>query len=362
MRSGWGRWSRVAGRWTRRRGVYRPMQRVAVPVVILATGLLLGVEASAARGGWEPMPLPPTSTPAPLTERGDAASPWAGVYAVAPDLASCRPGRLAPTEQARALALLNDIRRLHGLGPVDWDATQEEPVMRAALLFAANGQLSHTPSAHWRCLSAAGAQGAASSNIHLWVGSAGSLPRRSEDVVIGFLTDIGNRVSGNIGHRRWMLDPFLKRVAFGRVGARAGAMLHDGAALSVVDVAGGLNDAGGLGGSARADHWAWPQGVYPARYFHPEAFLSFSAIVDLTERAANAAVDYRGASVSVRRADGRPLVVSQLSFDHHGYGLPNSLQFKAAGIEPDIEHEVLIEGVRAAGVPRDYRYRFRIVP
>lgn len=361
MRSGWGRRSRVTGRWMRRRVACRPLQRVVELGARLGAGLVFAIGASAAGRGWEPMPLPLPQPP----ERVDAASSWPGVYAVAPDLASCRTGRLAAAEAARVLALLNDIRRLHGLGPVDWDATQEEAVMRAALLFAANGQLSHTPSAHWRCLSVAGSLGAASSNIHLWVGSAGSLPRSSEEVLIGFLTDIGNRESGNIGHRRWMLDPFLKRVAFGRVGARAGAMLHDGAALSVVEAAGGMSDLRGLpglGGSARADHWAWPQGAYPARYFHPEAFLSFSAIVDLTERAANAAVDYRGASVSVRRADGRPLVVSQLSFDHHGYGLPNSLQFKAAGIEPDVEHEVLIQGVRAAGAPRDYRYRFRIVP
>lgn len=309
-----------------------------------------GAEAAGRRSiAWEPLPLP--------TEANAA-----GLYAVAPDVPTCRSGRLSSAERNRVLAAVNDIRRLHNLGEVVWDGSQEEAAMSAALVFAANGQLSHRPSGDWRCSSAASARGAASSNIHLWVGTPGSALRPSEDVVIGFLTDVNNRVAGSVGHRRWLLDPFLKRVAFGRVNALVDGLLYDGAALTVVDpgAGAGARAAEPNRGVARADHWAYPEGRYPAKYFHPDAMLSFSAIVDLNDRAANLAVDYSNASITLRRADGGTLPVTQVSHDHQVWGLPNSLQFRAPGLVADVEYEVLIQGVRVEGRLRDYRYRFRI--
>lgn len=338
-----GRWLKIGG-W-----LGRCRDGLSWLVVLWLVGLAAasgGADAAGRRAMvWEPMPLP--------TEASGA-----GLYAVAPDVPACRSGRLSQAERNRVLAVVNDIRRLHGLGEVTWDSTQEDAAMSAALVFAANGQLSHQPGGDWRCSSAAGARAAATSNIHLWIGTPGSAPRSSEDVVIGFLTDVNNRMVGSVGHRRWLLDPFLKRVAFGRVGAQVDGLLHDAAALTVVDSAarGGEPNHG----LARADHWAYPQGRYPAKYFHPDALLSFSAIVDLNDRAANLAVDYSNASISLRRVDGHALPVTQVSHDHQVWGLPNSLQFRAPGIVPDVEHEVLIQGVRVEGQRRDYRYRFRI--
>lgn len=338
-----GRWLTIGG-W-----LSRCRDGLTWLVVLWLVGLAAasgGAEAAGRRPmAWEPMPLP--------TETSGA-----GLYAVAPDVPACRSGRLSQTERNRVLAVVNDIRRLHGLGEVVWDSAQEEAAMSAALVFAANGQISHQPGGDWRCSSAASARGAAMSNIHLWVGTPGGAPRPSEDVVVGFLTDVNNRMAGSVGHRRWLLDPFLKRVAFGRVGAQIDGLLHDGAALTVVDPSARSGEPNR--GVARADHWAYPEGRYPAKYFHPDALLSFSAIVDLNDRAANLAVDYSNASITLRRADGAALSVTQVSHDHQVWGLPNSLQFRAPGIVPDIEHEVLIQGVRVDGQRRDYRYRFRI--
>lgn len=277
------------------------------------------------------------------------------VAAVPADPAQCDPGTLDAAQRHRVLEALNTIRRRHGLGEVRWDSGEAGAVMQAALMFAANGALSHRPAAHWACYSALGARGAAISNIHLWRGSPGAAPPSVEQVLASFLHEAHAPQATELGHRRWLLDPFLKRVAFGRVGGWVNGAWQEGFALSVV--------ADGDEGPAvaAADHWAWPQGEPPAWEFHPQAWLSFSAIVDRQQRAANAAVDYRGVRVSVRRADGRALPLGRLAWDHQHFGLPNHLRFQVAGaIEPEVEHLVRVEGVRVAGQPRDFEYRFRL--
>lgn len=292
---------------------------------------------------------------------GQALAAYDQLYLTAPDVSSCSAGRIQSEEGRRVLEVVNEIRRLHGLGEVGWDPQAEEATQQAALMLALNRRLSHTPSADWVCHSPAGVQGAATSNLHLSVAPSEFDPRPSTDMVVGFLTDVRNRHAGDVGHRRWLLDPFLKRVAFGRVGlVLDGGVQVDAAALSVVSPV--ASQDGPTRGNIHADHLAWPSGNYPQKYFHPDAYLSFSAVVDPYERAANMAVDYREAQVSLRRPDGRTLPVSQLRFDLQPVGLPNHLQFRAEGIEPDVEYEAVIQGVRVEGVARDYRYRFHITP
>lgn len=290
-----------------------------------------------------------------------ALAAYDSLYLAAPDVARCSAGRIQQEEGRRVLEVVNDIRRLHGLGEVGWDSEAEEATQQAALMLALNRRLSHHPSADWLCHSEAGARGAATSNLHLSVAYGEIDPRPSGDMVVGFLTDVRNRHVGDVGHRRWLLDPFLKRVAFGRVGlVLEGGVQVDAAALSVVSPLASPEPP--TRAEIQADHLAWPVGNYPQKYFHPDAYLSFSALVDPYERAANLAVDYREAQVSLRRPDGQTLPVSHLRFDLQPVGLPNHLQFKAEGIEPDVEYEALIQGVRVEGVARDYRYRFRITP
>jgi hypothetical protein len=292
---------------------------------------------------------------------GQALAAYDQLYLTVPDVSSCSGGRIQAEEGRRVLEVVNEIRRLHGLGEVGWDPQAEEATQQAALMLALNRRLSHTPSADWVCHSPVGVQGAATSNLHLSVAAGEFAPRSSADMVVGFLTDVRNRHVGDVGHRRWLLDPFLKRVAFGRVGlVLDGGVQVDAAALSVVSPLD--SPAPPSRGQIQADHLAWPVGNYPQKYFHPDAYLSFSAVVDPYDRAANLSVDYRETQVTLRRPDGQILPVSQVSFDLQPVGLPNHLQFKAEGIEPDVEYEAVIQGVRVEGVARDYRYRFRITP
>ena len=50
-----------------------------------------------------------------------------------------------------------------------------------------------------------------------------------------------------------------------------------------------------------------------------------------------------------------------MSTDYAGYGVPNVLRFRAAGITAGVVHDVTIANVRVNGVLRSYSYTFRLV-
>ncbi|MFC3656006.1 CAP domain-containing protein [Xanthomonas hyacinthi] len=278
----------------------------------------------------------------------------AALYRVPPAIAECRAGELQPAQRRRVLALINDIRRLHGLGAVDYDAAAEVEATQAALIIAANGRLSHAPTPASRCYSAAGAKGARSSLIYGGVSSPYLAFAGIEQIVVDWLTDTSNVSAGGLGHRRWLLDPFLQRVAFGMVAGRDGAGFSSGAALRFVP------GASGTAARSADDFVAWPIGDYPRRYYADGALLSFSALPERTRKFANRDVDYADAQVQVGERGGRRLQVRGLSDDHEGFGVPNSLQFRVPALQPGIVYEVSIQDVRVRGERRDYRYWFRI--
>jgi len=297
-----------------------------------------------------PAPTPsPTPTPTPPTSWAAGA---AALYDTPPDLAACRPGTLKASIRQEFLARLNALRALHGLTPVAYSSAENAEVDQASLMMAANRQLSHTPPASWLCYSDTGARGAASSNL---IGGWGNgLPWSSEDDnLAGWMTE---RYSVSIGHRRWILDPFLARVSYGRVAQQsANGMRSDAATLKVFNFAVTSPPPASVPAFV-----AYPQGDYPARYFGPGDILSFSAVVSSTSRSANAAVDFSAATVRVSDANG-DLTVTEQSADNIGYGLPNNLQWKVTGLQSNVRYTVRITGVR--GTPTgSYEYMFRIVP
>ncbi len=171
--------------------------------------------------------------------------------------------------------------------------------------------------------------------------------------MIEWLTDANNVSAGGLGHRRWLLDPFLQRVAFGMVAGRNGAAFSSGAALRFVPAVGGA-------ARTRADFIAWPIGEYPRRYHADDALLSFTALPDRNRKFANRDVDYAEVQVQISERGGRQLQVRNLSDDHEGFGVPNSLQFRVPRLQPDVIYDVTIRGVRFGGQSRDYRYWFRL--
>ncbi|MES2441479.1 MAG: CAP domain-containing protein [Pseudomonadota bacterium] len=308
-----------------------------------------------------PTPAPtPTPTPTPVSsEPPNGAEFFASIatlYSVQPNIAACQPGQLKPEVGARVLAVLNDIRAEHALPAVSYAAAEEAAVQQTSLIMAANGQLSHTPPASWACYTSAGATAAGQSNLYIGLGNGLSYVR-NDDIVIGWLTDVNNLVLNSVGHRRWLLYPFLSTVSYGRVAGRyQTSNKADAATIKVINTS--QAHPAGLPPIV-----AYPFEEYPARYFASGALLSFGVIADPNANfGANATVNYSQATVAVRQRGGAAMTVSQIAFDNDGFGLPNNLQWAVAGLQNNVIYDVTIDKVGVGGTLRTYTYFFRLVP
>lgn len=296
-----------------------------------------------------------TSVGGGSSNASDFAATARALYSVVPDTGICRAGTLTAAEKASVLASVNAIRRAHGLASVAHDTSGDDQAMQIALMSVVNSRLDHAPPSSWGCYSAAGRTGAETSNLYLGGPSAFLTLASSASILASWLADVGSEAT--LGHRRWMLDPFLKQVAFGRVDVEnASGVRTTAAALKVIYPA----DATG---SVTPDYVAYPVGDYPKAYFQGNPIQSFTAIADKTSRSANglSKVDYGLATVSVVPRGGAALTVSEVSPDYVGYGVPNVLRFRAAGITAGVVHDVTIANVRVNGVLRSYSYSFRLV-
>jgi uncharacterized protein YkwD len=288
-------------------------------------------------------------------QKNDFLDKAAAMYQTKPNLATCSTGVLTEAEKQKVLVTLNAIRHLHGLANVVYDTASDDQVMQASLMFAANGEISHTPPTTWKCYSATGAAGAGVSNITGGPPYPNLTFETVDENVIGWVTDVRNLLPNNIGHRRWMLDPFLKQVAYGRVAAAFdSSTVVDGSAIKVIYG----ND---VNGTATSGYVAYPVNDYPSQFFASNALLSFSAVPSVENRQANFAVDYSAAVVTVTQRGGNALTVRNLAYDNIGYGVPNSIQFTADGMAQGIVYDVSIRGVRINAASRDFAYWFRIV-
>lgn len=117
--------------------------------------------------------------------------------------------------------------------------------------------------------------------------------------------------------------------SLGMVAGRDGGAFSRGAALRFVP-------AVGVAARTRADFVAWPIGDYPRRYYADDTLLSFTALPDRTRKFANRDVDYADAQVQISERGGRQLQVRNLSDDHEGFGVPNSLQFRVPRLQPEM--------------------------
>lgn len=304
-----------------------------------------------------PSPTPsPVATPTPTPTPTPAPTSWSGaaaaLYDVQPDAATCRSGTLKASVKADFLARLNAIRALHALPAVVYSDVEDAAEADSSLMMAVNKTLSHTPPTSWTCYTTSGAAAAGSSNL---IGGWGTgLGFDSEDDYLAlWLTEGG---SASIGHRRWILNPFLGKTSYGRValilpdGSRASA-----ASMRVFNFAGGVAVPGGVPG-----YVAYPSGDYPARYFTLSSYLSFSAIASTGSTfGANANVSYKTATITVT-GPGGALAVSDITSDNDGYGVANNVQWRVAGLQAGVSYTVKITGV--TGAPKsDYSYTFRIV-
>jgi uncharacterized protein YkwD len=346
-----------------------PLKNGAALVLIMLASGCGGAGSDAGSGsvavvtgaGASPTPSPtsvPTPTPSPTAAPSPTATPttWAAaaaaLYDVQPDASTCRAGSLKASVKADFLAKLNALRALHQLPAVAYSDVEDAQEAESSLMMAVNKQLSHTPPSSWSCYTAAGASAASSSNL---IGGWGTgLGFNSEDNYLGsWLTEIG---SASIGHRRWILNPFLGKTSYGRVAT----VLPDGSRASAASMKVFNFAVGGPVPTSVPAFVAYPYGDYPVRYFNSSAYLSFSAVPGKTSAfGANANVSFKNATITVTGPNG-VLTVSDVSSDNDGYGLANNVQWHVAGLQNGVSYSVRIAGVTGSS-QAEYSYSFRII-
>jgi hypothetical protein len=117
---------------------------------------------------------------------------------------SCEAGTMSEEDLAKAYELHSMYRTMAGLEPVEMTDAGNALAQECAMLMAANGTISHTPSASWDCFTQDGADTAATSSLS----TGGAL-----DSVGGYMVDPGNPTT--LGHRRWILSNMLASIGFG---------------------------------------------------------------------------------------------------------------------------------------------------
>jgi hypothetical protein len=100
-------------------------------------------------------------------------------------------------------------------GGVTLDPTENAAAQQAALMIAANDELSHSPPSTWLDYSTTGAQAAAHSNLALGASGVTAIDL--------YMTDPGAS-NTFVGHRRWILDPPTRTMGIGDIPADSNAL------------------------------------------------------------------------------------------------------------------------------------------
>lgn len=123
-------------------------------------------------------------------------------------LDACVPGTPGQPFRDAGVNLVNFMRALAGLPEVVVQDDFNIKAQDAALIMAANRQISHFPDSTWKCYTADGATGAAGAEL-----SAGF---NDASVIDGFMDDSGNS-NAAVSHRRQILNPAQRWIGVGAV-------------------------------------------------------------------------------------------------------------------------------------------------
>jgi hypothetical protein len=255
-----------------------------------------------------------------------------------------------------ALNELNLIRTLHEIPTVPYDSSADVATQKSALLMSANSDIEHEPPGWWHCWTQAGFDAASSSNLSiLWSTSGGDLVTPEEEI-IGWLID--NNVP-SLGHRRWLLDPFLYGISFGSV---AGIALvntdYPWSHASVLQVI--WEENANIAQVVTPKVVAYPFGDYPTEYVNKDWYLSASILIDAESRWANEEIYFDNTQISVTGPSG-PMTVYDVDFNNSWYGLPNNIQWKVQGLQDGVQYNVTFQPVNVQGNNQTFNYSFRLL-
>ncbi len=262
------------------------------------------------RTGWTEILRPAIRTPVG----------WTG------DLTRCKPGAPSPASQEATLTAVNYVRDVSGLEPVTFSDDLSRRAQKAALILAANHDLSESPPDDWACTTNAGRNALGRSD--LFVGRAGA------GAVVAYMNDAGDSRTA-AAERRWLLDPRQTTMGSGSVDAPGTDWREVSNALFVTDAASWQEVP-----DDTPQFLPWPvAGFFPLQ-IEPHGRWSLSipyADVDFSD----AVVTVNGSSAgivvhAVETGYGPPTVVWDFDPDFHAK-------------DPDRDYDVTVSGMTRAG-------------
>lgn len=278
-------------------------------------------------------------------------------YATQPDVSNCKEGDVTQKEKDNILKYVNQIRAVHGLKSVTYNSAYDLKAAKSALLSAANEQLNHTPPQSWSCWSQDGYDGSMHSNLFIkW--ASPSMTITCEESIVGWMNDEDVE---SCGHRRWLIDPFLKFIAFGRADASSknAGMNVSGMSIYVIsDEKQNLSDWNN-------DFVSYPYQNYPADLYYTDGdnhwYLSFTAIFDKVNYWNNKDVDFSSASIEIQTESNQAVQAVDINIDNDGYGVPNCIKWNPASkLVKETKYLVTIKNVKYHGTSKDFSYWFRL--
>jgi hypothetical protein len=256
------------------------------------------------------------------------ASGWSG------NVAACNAGTTSAEYKSAILRRINWFRALAGVpASVQFDASFSAQAQQAALMMAANQQLSHSPPSNWLCYTSAGGQAAGKSDL--------TIGRSGPDAIgESYMRDEGAN-NAEAGHRRWLLYPQTQFMGTGDV---------DGSlpvnALWVQDA-----NVFGARPAVRDDFVAWPtKGYTPYTLVYARWSFSYPGADFST---ASVTMSENGVSIATRKETAV-----------NGYGEPTLVWFPGSYVDgmswarpaADTVYQVTISNVKVAGVTRNFTY------
>jgi uncharacterized protein YkwD len=231
-------------------------------------------------------------------------------------LTGCNAG-ISSSSSTATLSAMNYVRALAGLAPVSLNSTLSARAQAAALMMSANGALSHNPPSSWKCYSSAGAAAASRSNLAL------SYPSIKAGQIVDLYMDDPGSTNHAVGHRRWMLNPFVTQVGTGST-----------------DTANALTVIGPSSSSRPNPRWVgWPTAGYFPNAMEPGGRWSLSA--------GKRNISFAKARVRVY-SNGTRLAVHKYPVEN-GYAQPTVVWQMPAGISKTSAYKVVIKNIRRKG-------------
>lgn len=166
-------------------------------------------------------------------------------------------------------------------------------------------------------------------------------------------------VSLGLGHRRWLLSPFIKETSFGYADGDkkiGGAGHTTGFALYMYDAATYRNNST----TTPAGMISYPFGDYPKKYYQKGDRMSFSVFYDQSSYDNNWLVDFKTATVTVKDDKGVVHPIASPEISYKSSGIPNSYSFLLPDFEYGVRYTVNVDNVTVQNKPKNYQYSFKV--